>query len=296
MKSEFYYCIAGFDVMISTFSNLCIDRALPSFIPFKSERPVNDSFLIRCDVWSLEDASPDKQDGDLLDETENEMGIIRLYEHDAGYMLAVKTDLWNEWHYMLADKQFKSIRIYTRVHGNNEINELSSLLRIAYSQSILKYEAVSVHAAAVYSGNISYLFMGESGTGKSTHAQLWIENVSGTALLNDDNPVIRILGNEIYGYGTPWSGKTACYKNLSFRVGGIARLQQSEANRFFLLKDVDAFISVYPGCSVLSYDRNLSNILYDTLIKICQTVTVGKLECRPDREAVLLCYKNLVNQ
>lgn len=296
MKNDFYYCIAGFDILISTFSNLLIDRVLPSFIPFKSEKPMNDSFLFRCEVRSLDEISSVELNGDLLDETENEMGIIRLYEHYTGYVLAVKTNLWNECHYMLADKQFKTISIYTRVHGNNENNEFSSLLRIAFSQSILKYEAVSVHAAAVYSDNISYFFMGESGTGKSTHAQLWIDNIPGTALLNDDNPVIRILGNEIYGYGTPWSGKTACYKDLSFRMGGIVRLEQSEANSFSLLKDVDAFISVYPGCSVISCDKDLSNIMYETLIKICQTVTVGKLECRPEREAALLCYNNLVNQ
>lgn len=296
MKNDFYYRIAGFDIMISTFCNLRIDSALPSFIPFKLEKPVNGPFLIRCEVRSLVDVSSVELNGDLLDETENEMGIIRLYKHDAGYMLAVKTNLWNEWHYMLADKQFKAIVIYTRVNGNNENNELSSLLRIAFSQSILKYEAVSVHAAAVYSANISYFFMGESGTGKSTHAQLWIGNIPDTVLLNDDNPVIRIIGNEIYGYGTPWSGKTACYKNLSFRLGGIVRLKQSEVNNFSLLKDVDAFISVYPGCSVISCDKDLSNIMCDTLIKICQTVTVGKLECRPDREAAILCYENLVNQ
>ena len=151
MKNDFYYRIAGFDIMISTFCNLRIDSALPSFIPFKLEKPVNGPFLIRCEVRSLVDVSSVELNGDLLDETENEMGIIRLYEHYTGYMLAVKTNLWNEWHYMQADKQFKAIVIYTRVHDNNENNELSSLLRIAFSQSILKYEAVSVHAAAVYS-------------------------------------------------------------------------------------------------------------------------------------------------
>lgn len=296
MKSEFYYCIAGFDIMISTYCNLCLDMALPSFVPFKSERPVGDSFIFRCNVFLLEDGSSEDMKGILVDESQNEMGIIRLYEHKKGYMLAVKTNLRNEWHYMIADKQFRSIMIYTRIYGKNEINEFSSLLRIAFSQSIIKYEAVSVHAAAVYSGNISYLFMGESGIGKSTHAQLWIDNIPGTKLLNDDNPVIRIIGNDIYVYGTPWSGKTACYKNMFFRIGGIVRLRKCISNIFFPLKNVDAFISVYPGCSVLSYDTNLSNILYDTLIKICQTITVGRLACRPDRDAVLLCYKNLVNQ
>ncbi len=32
---------------------------------------------------------------------------------------------------------------------------------------------------------------GESGTGKSTHTRLWLHNISGCSLLNDDSPILR---------------------------------------------------------------------------------------------------------
>ena len=57
------------------------------------------------------------------------------------------------------------------------------------------------------------MLLGKSGTGKSTHSRLWLKYIPDTKLLNDDNPAVRIMDNNtIMIYGTPWSGKTPCYK------------------------------------------------------------------------------------
>ncbi len=52
------------------------------------------------------------------------------------------------------------------------------------------------------------MFLGESGTGKSTHSRMWLENIEGSTLLNDDAPAVRISADGTTAYGTPWSGKT----------------------------------------------------------------------------------------
>ncbi len=76
------------------------------------------------------------------------------------------------------------------------------------------------------------MFLGPSGTGKSTHASLWLENVEGTELVNDDNPVVRILDDgSIKVYGSPWSGKTPCYLNVNYPLGGIVNLIQASHNK-----------------------------------------------------------------
>ena len=63
--------------------------------------------------------------------------------------------------------------------------------------------------------------MGKSGTGKSTHSRLWLENVPGATLLNDDNPIVRLTLVGAIVYGSPWSGKTPCYKNESAPLAGV---------------------------------------------------------------------------
>ena len=42
------------------------------------------------------------------------------------------------------------------------------------------------HASVVTNNGLAYLFLGKSGTGKSTHSRLWLSYIAGTKLLNDD--------------------------------------------------------------------------------------------------------------
>ena len=158
----------------------------------------------------------------------------------------------------------------------------------------LGHGVVSLHAAAISHRGQGVLFLGESGTGKSTHARLWCRHMAATELLNDDNPTIRIQGDTAYAHGTPWSGKTPCYKPQSFPIGGMVRLIQAPENRFHRQEGADAFVALYPGCSVISQDQDLRARLYDTLVRLAERVPTGILECRPDSDAAILCYRSLL--
>ena len=45
--------------------------------------------------------------------------------------------------------------------------------------------------------------------------------------------------------------------------------------------------------TLLSQDEELRSRLYDTVSRLAEIVTIGRLECRPDREAAELCYRRL---
>lgn len=62
------------------------------------------------------------------------------------------------------------------------------MLRILYAQAALGRDAVSVHASCASLKGRGYLFLGKSGTGKSTHSRQWLEAFPDCRLLNDDNP------------------------------------------------------------------------------------------------------------
>ena len=104
---------------------------------------------------------------------------------------------------------------------------------------------------------------------------------------------VRRVGDGAVAYGTPWSGKTPCYRNLSYPIGGMVRLSQAPANRFVRRREVDAFVVLYPGCSVITDDERLNGALCDTLARLTERVTVGTLECLPDEAAARLCWQNL---
>ena len=99
------------------------------------------------------------------------------------------------------------------------------------------------------------MFLGRSGTGKSTHSRLWLESIEGTELLNDDNPVIRVTDGQAFIYGTPWSGKTPCYKNEVLPLKAVVRLSQAPHNKIERLSPLQSYASLMPACSCMRWDR-----------------------------------------
>lgn len=290
----YYYKVGGFLFSVCLPADMDAETLLPSFRSFRmTEHVENEERLFDFSVLAT-DELPASETRELLEETDNDMGHLNLYAIAEGYMVEVVNDSYT--HRIRSNADFSSVKAYLQREDIHTGAALSSLLRIAYAQAILGHNAVSIHAAAVYHEGQAYLFMGTSGTGKSTHASLWIKHIPHTELLNDDNPTVRIVDGKAYAYGTPWSGKTACYKNLSFPIGGMVRLRQAPMNSFCRKEGVEAFITIYPGCSVIAEDKRLLNSLYDTLAQLAGIVTVGTMDCLPDMAAAQLCRHALIQK
>ena len=109
-------------------------------------------------------------------------------------------------------------------------------------------EAIAIHSSTIECEGRAVLFLGESGTGKSTHTRLWQEHIPGARLLNDDSPIIRMYQGQATAFGSPWSGKTPCYRNISRPIAGIVRLSQAPANEITRLSILRAVGSLLPSC------------------------------------------------
>lgn len=292
--TDYYFRVAGFVFKVSLPPLMDVSKLLPSFIPFRCECGETLNLLFGFTVLSVP-ASLRGSAVCVLEESFNDMGHIRLYSDNKDYYIEINYTEESDRHSMRSNAEFTDV-CASVCWGDSYVGDvLSSMLRIVFSQAILYQDAISVHAAAVCHEGKAFLFMGRSGTGKSTHASLWVKRFAGCELLNDDNPVIRVVGNEVIACGSPWSGKTPCYRNLDFPVKGIVRLKQASANRFMLRENVDAFITLMPGCSVIRQDQRLSERLYDTLVQISEKVVVGLLECLPDEAAAQLCRDEIIN-
>ena len=282
------YIVAGFSFAVQLPEPCEVKHLLPSFLPFQNTGNREGEQLFSLTVVS---AASNDQPGDLLEETDNDMGHLRLFKIAEGYRVEITNKGYI--HRMWSDRRFTAAKACLDWNDRQVGNALSSLLRIQFAQAVIYRNAVSIHAAAVSCKGLAYLFMGKSGTGKSTHAALWVEHIPGTELLNDDNPTVRLIGDKAYAYGTPWSGKTPCYKQLGFPIGGMVRLQQASVNRFTPQEGTNAFVALYPGCSVIAQDTELRHRLYDTLARLAESAPVGLLDCRPDKEAAIVCHQAL---
>lgn len=164
-------------------------------------------------------------------------------------------------------------------------------LWVAFGLISVPNGAIPVHTSTIVCKDRAVLFLGESGTGKSTHTRLWRENIEGAHLLNDDSPIIR---SSAVAYGSPWSGKTPCYRNLQYPIAAIVRLSQAPHNRMCRLSALEALGALLPSCPPsFAYDEELQDAICETLSQLISTVPVYHLECLPNAEAAQLSYSTI---
>ena len=151
---------------------------------------------------------------------------------------------------------------------------------------------LEMHAAVVVRGEErGYLFLGHSGTGKSTHARMWLQAFPDAWLLNDDNPILRVMEDgEVRVYGSPWSGKTPCYNNAYARVGGIIKLSQAPHNQIRKLSLPEAYAYILSSASGLKIERQMTDNMYNTIRDIITQVGCYHMECLPNTEAAEVCF------
>ena len=159
------------------------------------------------------------------------------------------------------------------------------------------HDVTPVHSSAIVCNGRAVLFLGESGTGKSTHTRLWRENIDGAVLLNDDSPFIGFVDGRATAFGAPWSGKTPCYKQEQYPIAAIVRLSQAPHNAIRPLRSVHAIGALLPSLTpAFGYDDELQDRMLATLSKIISQVPVYHLECLPDAAAARLSYDTVLGK
>lgn len=170
---------------------------------------------------------------------------------------------------------------------------LNNCLKLLYVLNTTQLNTLMLHASAVTKAGNGYAFLGKSGTGKSTHSQLWLRYLEGYELLNDDHPIIRIVDDEVIVYGSPWSGKTPCYKNKQARLRAVVRLEQALENKITRLKGVQAYAALLPSCSGMRWQREMADAIHQTVVAVTEHCQLLHLKCLPDEAAARLCRQTI---
>ena len=173
---------------------------------------------------------------------------------------------------------------------------LNNALMLLFAFSSARKGLLEMHASVVINGGKGYLFLGKSGTGKSTHSSLWLKHIPGTELLNDDNPILRLMPDgSARVYGSPWSGKTPCYKAKDVPVGAVVRIRQAPFNKIERLPIVQAYASLMTSASGFRPFKGLGDGWHQTLEGLVKTVPCYVLDCLPDEDAARLCHSTVTH-
>lgn len=171
---------------------------------------------------------------------------------------------------------------------------LNNALMLLFAFTTATLGTLLMHASVVVNSDKAYMFLGRSGTGKSTHSRLWLQHIAGSTLLNDDNPIIRLAedGKPII-YGSPWSGKTPCYLNEHAPLGAIVRLSQASYNKMTSLKGAMAYAAVLPSLSAMRWEPKMADGIHATLAELAAITSIHHLQCLPDEAAARLCAESV---
>lgn len=293
-----YFCIAEHLIKIvfqeSPYNSM---RLLASFQPFNVNDDDNDKtplFTITIDDTTMPVDKTLRERIRDFDTGNGDTIVDRITT--GGYQFIVKDLNAKPCALLVANEDFSDV--HCALNGNFDMRRfgLNNVMMLTYAFAGSLHDTLLIHASLVRHQGYGYAFIAKSGTGKSTHTSLWMRYIPDCDLMNDDNPVVRVIDGKPYIYGSPWSGKTPCYRNVKAPLGAITRIDRAPANSIERLRPVEAFTSVLPSCSSMKWDKRLYRSLGDTITRIIETTPIYILHCLPDKEAAEICHKEITRQ
>lgn len=168
-----------------------------------------------------------------------------------------------------------------------EKEHIFAFFREAFFAACLSYNGFSIHSASIIYKNKGYVFSGCSGTGKSTHTNMW-KSLFPVEILDGDVTIVRLIQDKAFVYGLPWCGTSKLYTNTRVELGSIFFLKQSPTNRIYQPETLEAFDRLFA--------RSFTPMWYEELVETRMTLTekviaftpIHVLYCLPNHEAVYM--------
>lgn len=290
-----YFKVADADFAICSSDNREVKKLLPSYAPFHIQKPTN-PLIFTTTITNVGGKSTDDMEVNLDAMTEGEEvgqfdcggcnhGVYRLDE--GGYKFVVSNLEGMAVCALKTDALFTqcTVSLLTDKPEDKQFG-LGNALMLCFAFSAAHHDIILMHSSVTINHERGNLFLGKSGTGKSTHSRMWMTYIPGSDLLNDDNPAVRALpGEHPIVYGTPWSGKTPCYRNLQYPIGGFVRLEQWPETVIRREMKLQAFASILSSCSTMIWDKPSYNAIARTVERVVGYIPVFYLKCRADKDA-----------
>ena len=283
--------IADLDVQIA-FRDTAVNgkQLLHSLEPFRTGRPSGEMFSRLTVDDTLRPIPKERRKRIRTFDTGNGDTIVDRVD-DGGYQYIIKDINGAGCCLLQCNKDFTDCRCALNGNTNMRIFGLNNALMLVFAFAGAHRNVLLIHASLVRHNGYGYAFIAKSGTGKSTQVSMWLRYIPGCDLMNDDNPIVRIIEGEAWIYGSPWSGKTPCYRNVKARLGALTRIDRAAANSVEKPDPISAFASLLPSCSSMKWDPAIYNAICDTITKVVETGRIFTLHCLPDREAAEVCCK-----
>lgn len=200
---------------------------------FRSKPPfVSDEVNLEVFCESHEPEVNDK----LVIETDRTWRLYQTNQNEFPYRISPSTVVPVHPHslHLYASEDFRKLRLY---YGNWKQLPESPWIYYPYEQTVMIHlcqwngPSALMHASAVYHNNKGYLFLGDSGAGKSTIAEILEKHFGQKKIFSDDRVIIRKKENKWWVFGTPWNGTFPRSRPDGVEIGGMYFLQKADSNQ-----------------------------------------------------------------
>lgn len=202
----------------------------------------------------------------------------------------------NHWHYiirrrgdiMLVDKGWKRAVVFPPYDYTN-INTF--LCQMFYTHAIKK-NAIYFHSSLIDFKHNGIMFLGPSGIGKTTQAELW-HQYRKALIINGDVVFVQEDKENFYGWGTPWHGSSDYCENTNVPIKALIVLKQASENSIRELFGYEKVKEVSKNVIYPTWIEQGLELCLEILDHLLKTVPVYQLLCRPDEDAVHIVEKTI---
>lgn len=165
--------------------------------------------------------------------------------------------------------------------------DVQTLLIQAFHTHAVQRHMIQLHSSLIEHKGRGLMFLGPSGIGKTTQAELW-NKYRDALIINGDIVFVQEKEECFLGWGTPWHGSSPYCENTSVPVHAMIVLKQAPENS---IRELTGFEKVTAVSNSVFYPQWLENgmeLCLETLDHLLSSVPVYELSCRPDEESVRL--------
>lgn len=163
--------------------------------------------------------------------------------------------------------------------------DLFHAIRLPFLYLAQMRNMVALHSVSILYQDKLWLFSGPSGTGKSTHANLW-QTYLNVPTINGDLNLLASDGKKTVVHGIPWCGTSGIYAPNTYELGGIVLLKQAPANYINELSEDEKILLVSQRLISPTWNKKQFNINLCVSEKIVRNKLLCRLHCTKEKEAL----------
>ena len=173
--------------------------------------------------------------------------------------------------------------------------ELALILR-KISEWLPLHNAFVLHSACFDVDGVGVAFAAHSGTGKTTHMNLWQQLLGDKMIVvNGDKPIVRFFDDEPespYACGTPWKGKEGMGCNMRTKLKHICFIERSETNYVEKVQNQDVIDRIFNQVYMPKDPVALINTM-NLIDRLLSCTNLWIIHCNMESEAAQIAYNTI---